>query len=71
VENALSLLRRGESEEVAVGTFPPCRLSAARLSRAFKQQVAWALLNTQPECDWSDSELYRQGRRITTLAAGV
>jgi AraC-like DNA-binding protein len=70
VENALSLLRRGESEESLLELSRHARLSAARLSRAFKQQVGLGIAEYRNRMRLERFlESYGKERRITTLAA--
>ncbi len=70
VENALSLLRRGESEESLLELSRHARLSATRLSRAFKQQVGIGIAEYRNRMRLERFlELYGKERRITTLAA--
>lgn len=70
VENALSLLRRGESEQSLAQLSQHARLSPARLSRAFKLQVGLGIAEYRNRMRLERFlEIYGKERRITALAA--
>jgi AraC-like DNA-binding protein len=72
VENALSFLRRGESEESLVELSKHARLSPARLSRAFKEQVGLGIAEYRNRMRLERFlEAYGKQRRITALAAAL
>jgi methylphosphotriester-DNA--protein-cysteine methyltransferase len=70
VEKALSLLRRGESEESVRELSRRAGLSAARLSRAFKVQVGLGIAEYRNRMRLERFlDVYGGERRITALAA--
>jgi AraC-like DNA-binding protein len=70
VENALRLLRRGESEESLKQLSQKAGLSPARLSRQFKIQVGMGIAEYRSRARLGRFlDLYREGRPITALAA--
>jgi AraC-like DNA-binding protein len=72
VENALRLLRRGESEESLKKLSQRAGLSPARLSRQFKIQVGMGIAEYRSRTRLERFlELYREGRPITALAAAL
>jgi AraC-like DNA-binding protein len=72
VENALSLLRRGESEESLIELSKHAMLSPARLSRAFKQQVGLGIAEYRNRMRLERFlDKYGKERRITALAAAL
>jgi len=72
VENALSLLRRGESEESLTELSKHAMLSPARLSRAFKKQVGLGIAEYRNRMRLERFlEKYGKERRITALAAAL
>ena len=72
VENALRLLRRGESEESLKQLSQRSGLSPARLSRQFKLQVGMGIAEFRSRTRLERFlDLYREGRPITALAAAL
>jgi AraC-like DNA-binding protein len=70
VENALRLIRRGESEESLKQLSQRAGLSPARLSRQFKIQVGMGIAEYRSRARLERFlDLYREGRPITALAA--
>jgi AraC-like DNA-binding protein len=72
VENALRLIRRGESEESLRQLSQRAGLSPARLSRQFKIQVGMGIAEFRSRARLERFlDLYREGRPITALAAAL